>query len=112
MEALIKIHPEAIKTLVNSSWEFANNNLFSKYLLDDDEKDFIKNCIRQYYWSIPADKFCEISGQYFSSFCWKILHVKSNFDNSKGWKTLVSPALTSWNNSIHANEFFTKENFK
>ena len=24
----------------------------------------------------------------------------------------TSPALTSWNNSIHVNEFFTKENLK
>lgn len=92
MEALIKIHPEAIKSLVNSSWEYANNNLFRKYLLCDEEKEFIKDCIKQYYWAIPADKFCEISGQYFDAFCAKVLHAKAFFDTAEDWK-VIDPTI-------------------
>lgn len=91
MEALIKIHPEAIKSLVNLSWEYANNNLFGKCLLRDDEKEYIKDCIKQYYWAIPADKFCEISGQYFDAFCTKVLLAKAYFDKGEDWN-MIDPA--------------------
>lgn len=92
MESKIIILPEAITALVNSSWDYANENLFSRCVLVEEEKEHIKSCIKHYYWSIPADKFCEISGQYFEAFCSKVLHAKEYFEKGEEWK-VIDPTI-------------------
>ena len=72
-EIIVRIHPEAIKALVNKSWLFAYDNCWKKFLLSELEVYQIRGIIHKYYWSIPPEEFTDKANQYFERFCERVL---------------------------------------
>jgi hypothetical protein len=75
-KAKIRVHPEALKSLVNQSWEFMMISYWERQSLSEEEEDFIKSCISEYYYTIPPEEFSEKSDLYLRNFRWQILRVK------------------------------------
>jgi hypothetical protein len=71
------IHPESIRLLTNSTWDFARNTLWKRFPFYEDEIEMRKNHIRKYYENIPPELFTETANMYFISYCIKILLTKN-----------------------------------
>lgn len=77
-ETKMRIHPEAVKHLSDQSWEFMCKIYWKEQVLSEEESDFIKSCISEYYRSIPSEVFSERSIVYLRNFRWQILRAKEN----------------------------------
>lgn len=77
-ETKMRIHPEAVKNLSDQSWEFMRKIYWKEQVLSEEESDFIKSCISEYYCSIPPETFSEKSSVYLRNFRWQILRAKEN----------------------------------
>ena len=69
----ISIHPEAVNNLVDQAWEFINKVYWKRQTVREEEVDFIKDCIAEYFRSIPPEEFSEKSKHYLRNFRWQIL---------------------------------------
>lgn len=68
MEAIIKVHPQAIKWYVERSWNVSYQSILYKCLLNDMEIYEIKSQLQELYYSIPADNFVEEAESYLQRF--------------------------------------------
>ena len=70
----------------------------------------MKNCLREYYWSIPVDVFREKCNEYFSNFCWEVQTTKTEFDNSPNKKMFDPCIWMTWKTKVHLTEVLPKVN--
>lgn len=73
MESIHIIHPASINVLINNTWEFTKNTLWSRFPFYESEIEMHKRYIRNYYERISPELFPEIAHKYFISYCTKIL---------------------------------------
>jgi len=96
----ISIHPEAVKNLVNQSWEFMVKVYWKRQTFSVEEEGFLKNCIAEYFQSIPPEEFSEKSNVYLRNFRWQILRAKQNAYAKGGLKLFAPFIYTVWKKSF------------
>jgi hypothetical protein len=94
-ESAILIHPAAIRTLTEKSWNFSYQLLWRKYVLSDLEIDQVKIWIDNYYWSIEPSEFYERAEDYFNNFCKKTIETAGKMRYSEALAFLKEKITTS-----------------
>lgn len=76
------VHPSSIELLTDATWQFAHNILWNGFPFGKGETEISKIFIREYYESIPAEKFQKTAAIHFSGFCERILMAKEYVSRS------------------------------
>ncbi len=106
-KVIMKVHPEALKVLVDQSLEFIEKMYWPKqHVLRNDEGEFIKSCISEYYHSIPAEDFTEKSKVYQRHLYWQVFRMKVNAGANYNLKMFVPFAYAVWKQSISKQASF------
>lgn len=106
-KVIMRVHPEALKVLVNHSLVFIEKMYWQKqHVLRKDEGEFIKSCISEYYNSIPAEDFTEKSKVYQRNLFWQVFRMKENVGANCNLKMFVPLAYAVWKQSISKEASF------
>ncbi len=66
------IHPATIRLLTDATWEYAHRMLWNNQPFNKAEIEEAKNCIREFYSSIPTGRISAGLHNYFSGYCIRI----------------------------------------
>ncbi len=72
----MRVHPAAIRLLVNATWDFAHNILWGGYPFSKTEIALAKLYIQEYYEEIPAEEFTATAHKHFTAYCERVLLAK------------------------------------
>jgi len=83
MEAKFIVHPAAIVSYAQRSWEFTYQTLWYRYLLDEEEIEMCKGDLSLMYKSLSIEGFCNEALTCFSAYCIQVKELESRMDVSK-----------------------------
>jgi hypothetical protein len=97
MEAKIIVHPAAITAYVERAWAFSYQNLWYKYLLDDDEIEMCRSQLWKLFRSSSDENFQKEAADYFHTFCIQVLEFRSRKEVSREKLfSLMAEVISEW----------------
>lgn len=98
----VYVHPATIEFYAKKTWDFAKAILWNNDYFNPSEVELIIDHIGQYYKSLKPLRFKKLVGNYFESFCERILAIQHFVISHKNCK-LKHPCI--WFNPVNPNGF-------
>ena len=102
------VHPSSIHLLTNATWEFAHSILWDNFHFFNYEVELAKIYIREFYESIPAEKFSATAHRYFAEYCERVLLAKAYVDR---YPSRYIPHPCIWLNKTNPKGFAGTKNW-